>query len=149
MASIYKHQYEPISIYGNVISILRECPLSQGLHLDIGCGFGPIAEPVRAELGLTYVGFDLAADGLANLRQRGFEAHQIDLTDVDQFEAVARKVIRDRSVASVTCLDTLEHLTNGVQVLVALRRLAERTAAPLVISVPNVAHKDLAVKLLL
>jgi hypothetical protein len=149
MASIYKHQYEPISIYGNVISLLQEYPPRPGLHLDIGCGFGPIAEPVRAELALTYVGFDLAEDGLVELRERGFEAHQIDLTDFDQFEAVAREAIGDRPVASVTCLDTLEHLTNGEQVLIALRRLAERTAASLVISVPNVAHKDLALKLLL
>jgi hypothetical protein len=149
MPSIYRHQYEPISIYGNVISLLQEYPLSPGLHLDIGCGFGAIAEPVRAQLGLTYVGFDLAADGLVDLLQRGFEAHQIDLTDIEKFEAVTREVIGDRPVASVTCLDTLEHLTNGEQVLIALRRLAERTAAPLVISVPNVAHKDLALKLLL
>jgi hypothetical protein len=149
MASIYRHQYEPISIYGNVISLLQEYPLSPGLHLDIGCGFGAIAEPVRAQLGLTYVGFDLAADGLVDLRQRGFKAHQIDLADIEKFEAVGREVIGDRPVASVTCLDTLEHLTNGEQVLISLRRLAERTAAPLVISVPNVAHKDLALKLLL
>ena len=64
MAAIYQHSYVPKSMYGNVVALLRNCVTTTGLHLDIGCGFGAIAEPVRDELGLTYVGFDLATDGL-------------------------------------------------------------------------------------
>ena len=82
MAAIYQHSYVPKSMYGNVIALLRNCVTTTGLHLDIGCGFGAIAEPVRDELGLTYVGFDLATDGLDSLRERGFDAHQVDLSDL-------------------------------------------------------------------
>jgi hypothetical protein len=49
MALIYKHDYHPLSIYGNIVSLLREHVSCSGLHLDIGCGYGAIAEPIRDE----------------------------------------------------------------------------------------------------
>ena len=149
MSSVYEHRYEPVSIYGNVVSLLRECGGRSGVHLDFGCGYGAIAEPIRDELGLAYLGFDIASDGLDSLRRRGFEAHRIDLYDLDQAETLAERAIGNRPIASMTCLDTLEHITNGEEVLKLLRRIAELADAPLVLSVPNVTHKDLALKLLI
>ena len=149
MAKVYEHQYTPISVYGNVVSLLRDGGSSAGVHLDIGCGYGPIAEPIQDEFGLTYVGFDLAEDGLDSLRERGFEVHQIDLADAGRAEAIIRAAVGDRPIASVTFIDTLEHLTNGVDILAMLRRIADRHGALLVLSVPNVTHKDLALKLLI
>jgi 2-polyprenyl-3-methyl-5-hydroxy-6-metoxy-1,4-benzoquinol methylase len=149
MASIYRHDYNALSIYGNVVALLREHGAQGGVHLDIGCGYGAIAEPVRDELGLSYIGFDLADDGLESLRDRGFETHRIDLSDLDGFATIVRKAIANRPIASLTFIDTLEHITNGQEVLAALRQIAEPTGAPLVLSVPNVTHKDLALKLLL
>jgi glycosyltransferase involved in cell wall biosynthesis/2-polyprenyl-3-methyl-5-hydroxy-6-metoxy-1,4-benzoquinol methylase len=149
MAKIYQHEYVPLSIYGHVVSLLRDQAIAPGVHLDIGCGYGAIAEPVREELGLTYLGFDLAEDGLDSLRRRGFEVHNIDLLQPEQAEAVIRKVVGERRIASLSFLDTLEHLTNGAAVVAMLRRLADPDAAPLVLSVPNVTHKDLALKLII
>ena len=149
MSSVYEHRYEPVSIYGNAVSLLRECGGRSGVHLDFGCGYGAIAEPIRDELGLAYLGFDIASDGLDSLRRRGFEAHRIDLYDLDQAETLAERAIGNRPIASMTCLDTLEHITNGEEVLKLLRRIAELADAPLVLSVPNVTHKDLALKLLI
>jgi glycosyltransferase involved in cell wall biosynthesis len=149
MAKVYRHEYLPLSIYGNVVTLLRDQALQPGVHLDIGCGYGAIAEPIRNELGLTYVGFDIAEDGLESLRERGFEVHRIDLLDPEQAEANIREAIGDRRLASLTFMDTLEHITNGPAVLRMLRRIANRDAAPLVLSVPNVTHKDLALKLLI
>src|SRR3974377_2292971 len=148
MAAIYEHRYEPISVYGHAVSLLREAVARGGVHLDLGCGYGAIAEPLRDELGLTYIGFDMAEDGLQSLRERGFEAYLIDLYNLDEAEVIIRKAIVDRPIASITLLDTLEHLTNGEKLLRFLRRLAEPINAPLVLSVPNVAHKDVALKLL-
>src|SRR4029077_6350623 len=113
MPSIYRHDYNALSIYGNVVALLREHGPQGGVHLDIGCGYGAIAEPVRDELGLSYIGFDLADDGLESLRDRGFEAHRIDLSDLDGFATIVRKAIANRPIASLTFIDTLEHITNG------------------------------------
>jgi glycosyltransferase involved in cell wall biosynthesis/2-polyprenyl-3-methyl-5-hydroxy-6-metoxy-1,4-benzoquinol methylase len=148
MPSIYQHQYEPISVYGNVVSLLRGKVSRVGVHLDIGCGYGAIAEPLRDELDLTYIGFDIGEDGLEALRGRSFEAHRIDLADIQRTELILREAVGGRPVASITLIDTLEHITNGEDVLILLRRVAETTDAPLVLSVPNVTHKDLALKLL-
>jgi glycosyltransferase involved in cell wall biosynthesis len=148
MAAIYQHGYVPKSMYGNVVALLRNCVTTTGVHLDIGCGFGAIAEPVRDELGLTYVGFDLATDGLDSLRERGFDVHQADLFDLEQLYVKIHAAARGRPVASLTFLDTLEHIVNGPATLAMFRRLAEQWAAPLVLSVPNITHKDIALKLL-
>jgi len=71
MAKIYEHQYHPLTPYGNVISLLRDAAPKAGVHLDIACGMGLSRKPIRDELGLTYIGFDLAEDGLIRCA-RGF-----------------------------------------------------------------------------
>jgi 2-polyprenyl-3-methyl-5-hydroxy-6-metoxy-1,4-benzoquinol methylase len=147
MAQVYKHAYIPVSVYGNVVSLLREHGSSESVHVDVGCGYGAIAEPV-AELGLTYLGFDLAEDGLTDLRKRGFDTRRIDLADPVESERTIRSAVMGRRIASITFMDTLEHITNGAAVVAMLRRLAADDGALLVLSVPNVAHKDIALKLL-
>jgi glycosyltransferase involved in cell wall biosynthesis len=148
MAAVYKHDYTPKSMYGNVVALLRNCVTTTGVHLDIGCGFGAIAEPVRDELGLTYVGFDLATDGLDSLRERGFDVHQVDIFDLEQLRVRIQAATQGRPITSLTFLDTLEHIVNGPATLAMFRGLAEHWAAPLVLSVPNITHKDIALKLL-
>ncbi|WP_404290575.1 glycosyltransferase [Microvirga sp. RSM25] len=149
MSIVYKHSYDPLSMYGNVVALLREHISTTGVHLDIGCGYGAIAEPIRDELGLVYLGFDLAEDGLQSLNGRGFDTHVIDLSELPHAEAIIKRAIQHRPIASISFLDTMEHLTNGPDVLAMLRRLADGSKAPLVISVPNITHKDVAIKLLL
>ncbi len=149
MSIAYKHSYVPLSMYGNVIALLREHGATAGVHLDIGCGYGAIAEPVRDELGLSYLGFDLAEDGLQSLREREFDVEVIDLSDLTAAEAIIRRAVGERQIASLSFLDTMEHLTNGPDVLAMLRRLADGSKAPLIISVPNITHKDIALKLLI
>lgn len=114
--------------------------------LDLGCGFGAVAEPCR-RLGLTYVGADLDDDGPSDLRGRGFEAHTLDLA-VDGLGDRLTAVLAGRRLAAVCLLDTLEHVVDPPAVLRELRRVASADAAPLVVSVPNVSHYDVAVKLL-
>jgi hypothetical protein len=149
MAQIYKHEYVEVSVYGNVVSLLRNCVSAQGVLLDFGCGYGPIAEPVRDQLGLTYVGLDFDTDGLAELRERGFETHRVDLSAPSSAEAQIEGILAGRPLVGMTIIDTLEHLVSGPAVLALLRRLAGNRLCPLVISVPNVAHHQVAVKLLL
>jgi 2-polyprenyl-3-methyl-5-hydroxy-6-metoxy-1,4-benzoquinol methylase len=148
MAQIYKHEYLPSSVYGNAVSLLKKYSSRNGVHVDVGCGYGAIAEPIHTELDQTYVGFDLAEDGLESLRARGFEAHRIDLSDLIASEHTIRTALRGRRIASLSLMDTLEHVTNGAAVVAMLRRLAADDQSLLVLSVPNVSHKDLALKLL-
>src|SRR5258707_6374194 len=111
MAKIYQHEYLQLSVYGNAVGLVREHTCGTGIHLDIGCGYGAIAEPIR-QLGLTYLGFDLAEDGLVSLHERGFETYGIDLSDLRRTEEIIREATGDRAIASLTLLDTLEHITN-------------------------------------
>ena len=149
--SQYNFSYSESSVYGHVVSLVRTYVSgSSGVHLDLGCGFGSIAEEVRA-LGLTYVGIDLASPGLQSLSDRGFETHQLDLLSSgpkglgEAFDAV----VGDRSLSSISMIDTLEHITNDDVVLQALQRLSvQHGSVPLVVSVPNAAHRDLGIKLL-
>lgn len=143
----YKLSFAKDSVYGRAVNLIAEHAGREGVHLDLGCGFGAIAEAV-SDFGLTYVGFDLTVDGLTDLDSRGFETARIDLRDVDGALAVVRDVLNDRALASVSLLDTLEHLTNGAELLAGLRELAAESRAVLVLSVPNVAHRDIAFKLL-
>ena len=149
MAQIYRHSYQEISVYGNVISLLRDHAGKTGVHLDIGCGYGAIAEPIRDQLGLTYIGFDSADDGMKALRERGFETHTLDLHDTSACESTIRRVVAGRPIASITMIDIIEHIINGSDVLQMVRRLVGENATALVISIPHVAHKDIALKTLI
>ena len=143
----YELRYAEDSVYSRVVALLNEQAPDQGVHLDLGCGYGAIAEKV-AERGLTYLGLDVEDAGLADLRRRGFETAVVDLQDLDAAVATIVHALNGRPVASICLLDTLEHVTNGPELLERLHRLSAATMAPLVVSVPNVAHRDLAFKLL-
>ena len=143
----YRNEFADGNVFGHSVELIRRQGRSNGVHLDIGCGFGSVAQPLR-DNGLTYIGFDSDEAGLFDLRARGFEAHTVDLTDVTECERRIAEVIADRDLASISMLDCLEHLVNGPQLLAMLRALAVDHDATLVISVPNVSHFDLGAKLL-
>jgi 2-polyprenyl-3-methyl-5-hydroxy-6-metoxy-1,4-benzoquinol methylase/glycosyltransferase involved in cell wall biosynthesis len=149
-SDIYDNPYFYNNVYGHALALLREHKISNAdgaIHLDLGCGFGNIAEPLTADLGVTYVGADVNERGLDSLRLRGFEAHSIWLGEEEAtFEALL-DIVGTRPVASISILDTLEHLVDGDAVLRAISRLAIKTSALVVVSVPNIAHNDIALKL--
>ena len=146
--SPYRFPYTEDGVYGRAVALVGEHGRPDGVHLDLGCGFGAIAESLR-DAGRTYLGGDSDREGLDDLAARGFETVPVDLQDVPAAMAAVTEALAGRPVASVTLLDTLEHLTSGPELLAALRELAEPTGAPLVVSVPNIAHRDIALKLLL
>ncbi len=143
----YRFGYTEDSVYARVTGLVLEHAAREGVHLDLGCGYGAIAEKVR-ERGLTYVGLDLDEGGLGDLRARGFETAVVDLQDVETTLRVVDTMLEGRRLASITLLDTLEHITTGADLLRGLRDRAVGDSAPLVVSVPNVAHRDVAIKLL-
>jgi len=152
-ASSYDNAYYHDNVYGHALAILaRHSTDGKGkIHLDIGCGFGRIAEPLSTVLGVEYVGVDAGQRGVDSLRQRGFEAHVLTLSSEDETLQLLERVVANRPVHSISFLDTLEHLADGDgdATLRAIGRLARKHAAFVVISTPNVAHRDVGRKLAL
>jgi 2-polyprenyl-3-methyl-5-hydroxy-6-metoxy-1,4-benzoquinol methylase len=145
----YQHAFVEGGSYRAAVELVARSARHDGLVVDLGCGFGAVAEPL-AELGLTYVGTDVAADGLADLAARGFETHLVDLGAApDELRARLDEVAGDRAVAHVLTLDVLEHLPDPGRVAAVLAGFAaDHGAADLVVSYPNVTHLDVAAKLL-
>ena len=146
----YDNGFAPDNVYGKVLELLQRhrVEATGALHLDVGCGFGRIAEPLVTSLGLRYVGCDLDELGLASLTQRGFEAHCLVLADEESVYKALVEIVAGRPVASISIIDTLEHLDEPAATVRALRRLAAEHSAFVLISVPNTAHQDIGLRLL-
>lgn len=145
----YDNAFFHDNVYGHALELLvrHQRDSTGGIHLDIGCGFRRIAEPLRQLLFLEYVGCDADEAGLASLSGRGLETHVADLADEEATYSQLTRIVAGRRLASISMLDTLEHLAEPIAMLRALRRLASEHDAFVVISVPNVAHRDLGFRL--
>ena len=148
MSDRYHFAYAEASPYGHAVRLLAEhSHVADGVVVDLGCGFGAIAEPLR-DRRLGYVGLDLEPSGVADLCHRGFEGALVDLSQPDRLAGRIDELLAGRPLAALCALDVLEHLTNGPAVLAALRQVAiDHGRVALVVSIPNVAHLDLAAKL--
>jgi SAM-dependent methyltransferase len=148
MSKKYYFEYSDQNIYGHVVELLRRASVvgRTGVHLDLGCGFGAVAEPIVAVTGLTYVGIDADPEGLASLAARGFETHEITLGDSEKNLFQLKQALGDRPLVSMSCIDLLEHVYNPKALLSIMRSLAGGHVIPLVTSVPNVSHIDVAAK---
>ena len=137
--------------YGHAVKLVERYA-RRGVVLDLGCGYAAVGEVLR-EAGWEYVGGDRDTDAVADVRSRGLEGHVIDLAMSEGLAAELADIIEWRSVGAVLLLDILEHLPDPFAVLRELGRLAASLAADgreapvLVTSIPNVAHFDLAAKL--
>jgi SAM-dependent methyltransferase len=146
--ALYDNPYFSDNVYGHLRSLLERVGSPRGgIHLDVGCGFGRVAEVLRDELGLTYLGVDLDGDALGSLRERGFEAIAIDLRNLKAAQEAIETVVAGRSLSSLSILDTLEHLAEPGDALQLLYSIARPRQCPLVVSVPNAAHSDVGFKL--
>lgn len=150
----YDFDFEPRNAYGRAIGLLqpfaRPADGERPVLLDLACGHGAIAEAVRDALGLEYVGVDLPSADLDHLASRGFEVRASDLDDSSSvIEERLRDILGDRRLGAITVLDGLEHLVRADEVIEAIARIAREHAAPVVLTVPNVAHRDVGFKLAL
>lgn len=147
MANKYSFSYAEDGAFGHAVQLIkRNCPQG-GLVLDLGCGYGIIAEPLR-DAGFSYVGMDKDSDGLENLALRGFEVHEVDLALIQEVPLALEKALGKRKVGALVMLDVLEHLLEPQRVLMALSECSLSREALLITSIPNVSHVDLASKLL-
>jgi glycosyltransferase involved in cell wall biosynthesis/SAM-dependent methyltransferase len=146
----YDNPAYPDNVYGHALDLLRRhkgIARAGEIHLDIGCGYGRIAEEIQAKTGLVYVGVDGSADGLESLTERGFETHQLWFEGRTKTLSRFEEVIAGRAVGSITFLDTIEHLADGDEILGAIADVARQHLANVVVSTPNVTHRDIGAKL--
>lgn len=133
--------------YGHVVALLEQLGPNPGVVLDVGCGYGAVAEPL-AERGFTYCAVDIDQAALEDISARGHEAHCLDLREVHTLPDRLGAIIGDRNLSAILALDVIEHLVAPECFLGALRATAERHGTPpLLLSVPNVGHADLGAKL--
>jgi SAM-dependent methyltransferase len=146
----YPDQFWEDGSHGHALRLLKDAALPSGLVLDLGCAAGPLADPVAA-LGYDYVGLDIDPQAIADLSARGFEAHELDLGGhADELLDTLRTVLNGRVPVAVLALDVLEHLVEPTRLLQAVAGLAAgQDQLQLVVSIPNVTHLDVAIKLLL
>lgn len=146
--NIYDSPFHHDNVYGHAVALLKKNTTgSEGIHLDIGCSYARIAEHVRDELDRTYCGFDIDDKSLLDLSERGFETAKIDLSKPDEVYDLIMNVVGSRKIASITMLDTLEHLPAPDKAIKVVRSIALINQCPVVFSVPNFAHRDVGFKL--
>lgn len=145
----YDNAFSEDNVYGHVVKLLSTIDATPGsIHLDFGCGYGRMAEPIRDQLGLRYIGLDVDEQALDSLKARGFDVMFIDLRDPDSaLEQIIRFLPPDTPVASMSIVDTIEHLSEPQKSIRMLQKLARRFSCPLAASVPNFSHRDIGFKL--
>jgi 2-polyprenyl-3-methyl-5-hydroxy-6-metoxy-1,4-benzoquinol methylase len=145
----YDNPFAPDNVYGHAVELLsrHRGNVEGALHIDIGSGYGRIAEPLVAALGVTYLACDLDEDALGSLTRRGFETHRLILDSEERVYQALVVMIGGRQLASISIIDTLEHLDDPAGTVRALSRIAGEYQAFVLISVPNTAHRDLGLRL--
>lgn len=136
--------------YGHVVRLIeRLAPVEDGIVLDIGFGGGQLAAPLT-ERGIPYVGCQFTPATVASLVAHQHEAHKMDasLPQVDLIGAF-EQIIGERPVLAITLTDFIDHVDDPAAMLATVREIVERVGnPPVIVSVPNVAHYDVAAKLL-
>ena len=147
--SNYDNPYHYDNVYGHVVDIIkRNIGSEPGVHLDFGCGFGPIAEALKSQLGVDYIGFDVNIPGLTSIKERGHEALYADFRDEEGSIRVVDELLAGRRIASISLIDTLEHVESPNKMLKIVQHFASRHRAPFICSTPNATHRDIGAKLL-
>ena len=146
----YRFGFSWAGPYGKAVNLVN-AHAPAGMVVDLGCGYGAVGEVLR-EAGRHYVGADVDGAALADLARRSLEAHPLDLTDTAGWRPRLVDLLDRRRVAAVLLLDVVEHLPDPGALLGEVAALCRDVAvdgvAPLVVvSIPHVAHIDLAAKL--
>lgn len=144
---VYGFSFAWRSPYGHAVRLLEKLAPTSGLIVDIGAGSGAIAQPLL-DLGYEYVGVDIDDGALASLARQGLECHRLDLGETGQLATKLHDIVAGREVSAVLMLDVVEHMPRTRSFLTSVRDALETLRQPpLLVSVPNVAHVDIASKL--
>lgn len=145
----YKFEYAFDNVYGHVVSLLDQFDFpEQGIHLDIGCGWGAISNELISNQNLHYIGIDADQDAVNHLQLEGKEAYVYQLSSYNANLEFFEKILNGRAISSISIIDTFEHVLDASELMKTISSLSRKYNAPVVISVPNFAHDDVVLKLL-
>lgn len=140
----YIFRYSPESVYGNVVRLAARY-IAPGLIVDLGAGVGAVGTPLE-EAGFEYVAVERDEEALRLLTQRGIQNHECDLSAP---ASLGKTLDAITGAKAYLLIDVLEHLEHPEIVLQSLAAYAHEHGSPyLLVSVPNVSHRDVAYNLL-
>jgi 2-polyprenyl-3-methyl-5-hydroxy-6-metoxy-1,4-benzoquinol methylase len=142
----YVYPFEHDSAVGHAAELVQQLVKGpESTVVDLGAGTAVVSHALR-QAGLAYHGLELHPVAVELMQQAGIEATQCDLTDLDTVQSTLDEM---DEVGALMILDVIEHLTQPQQLLATLAAWSlKHHEAPLVVSVPNVAHFDLGLGLL-
>jgi SAM-dependent methyltransferase len=141
----YAYQFESGTPLANVYSLISSFVDPGGTVVDLGAGGGAIAAPL-IESKYQYVGADHDSNYVELLKGKGLAAVEVDLNVLSEVKDFLDSF---EEVSTVLILDVLEHLVEPQSVLEFLYDWSICNGSiPLLISVPNVSHFDLGIRLL-
>ncbi|MBF6555682.1 MAG: glycoside hydrolase family 99-like domain-containing protein [Acidimicrobiales bacterium] len=142
----YIYPFEHESPVGHAAGLVRALALDHGAKaVDLGAGTAVVSHPLR-QAGVAYHGLELHPVAVDLMHSAGIDATQCDLTDLDAVQSTLDEL---GHVGALLLLDVIEHLTQPQQLLSALSAWSLKHGEPaLVVSVPNVSHFDLGIRLL-
>jgi 2-polyprenyl-3-methyl-5-hydroxy-6-metoxy-1,4-benzoquinol methylase len=142
----YVYPFQHDSAIGHAASLIRSLVVDRDAKVvDLGAGTAVVSHAL-AEAGIAYHGLELNPVAVELMHGAGIEATLTDLTDLDVVQSTLDEL---GNIGALMILDVIEHLTQPQQLLSALSAWSLKHGEPaLVVSVPNVAHFDLGLRLL-
>ncbi len=148
MTELREHPHEEGTVHEHVTRLLSSHALPEGVLLDLGCGFCAAAASC-AQLGLEYLGVGSEPGRLEELSKQGVATALVDLGESASLAKRLEEALAGRQLAAITALDLIGRTARPAELLTVLAAVARRhKGAPLVVSVANVSHFDVAAKLI-
>jgi len=142
----YVYPFQHDSAVGHAASLVRRLVVDRdSTVVDLGAGTAVVSHALR-QAGIAYHGLELNPVAVELMHGAGIEATLTDLTDLD----VVQSTLDDLgTVGALMILDVIEHLVQPQHLLSALSDWSlKHGEPPLIVSVPNVAHFDMGLRLL-
>ncbi len=141
----YLYGYTSDSAIGHVVALVEEYVSKGRRVIDLGSGAGLVGRMIRPR-GYGYLAIDADEAAVALLSDADLEHEQCDITDLAKLTEILG---RYNDIGAVVVMDVLEHVAQPQAILAGLADWARHHDIPMILSVPNVAHFDLGVGLLL
>lgn len=142
--------YSSDSSYSNIVDIIKNLTIKDyGVHLDIACGRAEINTYLKNHnYNFNYIGIDKNAEIIDHLNNEGVEAYchtfSCDENDFNYIE----EIVQEKNLKLVTMLDVLEYISNPECFLQMMNKICRKHNALLIVSVPNICHKDIVFKMM-
>ncbi len=144
----YKYEFAHDNVYGHALKLINQFHLNpEGVHLDLGCGWGAIGSKIIENQPVHYIGIDASQEAITNITSSGKEGYVFQLAKCEENIDFIKKILNGRKISSISIIDVLEHVLYLEEIICTLGKLSQEYNAPVIISVPNFTHDDIVMKL--